>query len=152
MAPRSANGGGATRYFNGVSDDIVDTGPRDENPPDFDPQSELAYVRDTPADAILANHFFVLAHWSAVHLAQTPPDLTGAQLVIDTMSAMIEAGGDRLGANAVLYRSAVAEIQQVYVRAAHAHLAAERAPLDDTTDVDGTDLGHQGDASPSDAI
>lgn len=95
---------------------------------DGDPQSELDYVRDTTAEAILANHFFVLAHWSAVHLAQTPPDLAGAQLVIDTMGAMIDAGGERLGANAALYRSAVAEIQQVFVRAAQAHRETGETP------------------------
>jgi len=98
-------------YFGEVSDDAID----------FDPENELQYLLDTPADAILANHFFVLAHWAAAHLATTPPDLAGAQLVIDTMSAMLNAGGERLGPNAPLYRNAVAEIQQVFVRAAQAN-------------------------------
>ena len=36
------------------------------------------------------------------------------------MSAMLQAGGERLGSNAPLSRSALAEIQQVFVRAASA--------------------------------
>jgi len=86
----------------------------------FDAAAELEYLREVPAADLLANHFFVLAQWAAVHLALSPADLPGAQLVIDVMSAMLQAGGERLGSNAPLYRSALAEIQQVFVRAASA--------------------------------
>jgi hypothetical protein len=117
----------STHYFGGVTDDAID----------FDPQAELDYLHRTSADAILANHFFVLAHWAAVHLSTTPADLAGAQLVIDTMTAMLDAGGERLGPNAHLYRSAVAEIQQVFVRAAQANSAdpivGEAAPESEGT-------------------
>ena len=54
---------------------------------------------------------------AAVHLAETPPKLASAQLVIDTLSAMINAGGERLGEHVDLYRNALAEVQQVFVRA-----------------------------------
>ena len=84
---------------------------------DFDALGELKYLRETPAEDLLANHFFVLAQWAAVHLATVPADLVGAQLVIDTMAAMLDAGDERLGTNLSLYRTALAEIQQVYVRA-----------------------------------
>lgn len=117
----------STHYFGGMTDDAID----------FDPQAELDYLHRTPADAILANHFFVLAHWAAVHLSTTPADLSGAQLVIDTMTAMLDAGGERLGPNAHLYRSAVAEIQQVFVRAAQANstdpIVAEASPESEGT-------------------
>ncbi|MBW4029501.1 MAG: hypothetical protein HIU57_02325 [Acidobacteria bacterium] len=83
-------------------------------------EAQIAFLRETPAADLLANHFFVLAQWAAVHLASTPADLGGAQLVIDAMSAMLEAGDERLGANLPLYRSALAEIQQVFVRATRA--------------------------------
>jgi hypothetical protein len=86
--------------------------------PEFDAQAEMDFLRDTSAEALLANHFFVLAQWAAVHLAVQPADLVGAQLVIDTMSAMLDSGGQRLGENVALYRTALAEIQQVFVRAA----------------------------------
>ena len=97
----------ATHYLGGMTDDTTD----------FDTQAELEYLRQTPAHDLLANHFFVLAQWAAVHLAATPADLTGAQLVIDVMAAVLDAGEDRLGGNVTLYRSALAEIQQVFVRA-----------------------------------
>jgi len=78
---------------------------------------EITYFRDTPVETILANHIFVLLQVAAVHLAQSPPQLASAQLVIDTLSAMINAGGDRLGEHVELYRNALAEVQQVFVRA-----------------------------------
>lgn len=78
---------------------------------------EIAYFRDTPVETVLGNHIFVLLQVAAVHLAQTPPRLESAQLVIDTLSAMLSAGGDRLGEHVSLYRNALAEVQQVFVRA-----------------------------------
>ncbi|MHB1088151.1 MAG: hypothetical protein ACYC19_05230 [Acidimicrobiales bacterium] len=78
---------------------------------------EIAYFRDTPVETVLGNHIFVLLQVAAVHLAQTPPRLESAQLVIDTLSAMLNAGGERLGEHIALYRNALAEVQQVFVRA-----------------------------------
>ena len=79
---------------------------------------EIAYFRDTPVEVVLANHIFVLLQVAAVQLAETPPRLTSAQLVIDTLAAMIGAGGERLGEHVDLYRNALAEVQRVFVRAA----------------------------------
>ena len=78
---------------------------------------EITYLRSTPVETVLGNHFFVLLQLAAVHLANTPPNLPAAQLVIDTVSAMLQAGGERLGEHVDLYRNAMAEVQQVYVRA-----------------------------------
>ena len=39
---------------------------------EFDAEAELDYLRETPAEELLANHFFVLAQWAAVHLARPP--------------------------------------------------------------------------------
>ena len=103
---------------------------------DFDADAEIAFLRETPAPDLLANHFFVLAQWAAVHLATSPADLVGAQLVIDAMSAVLDAGGERLGPNVTLYRSALAEIQQVYVRASQVARAPANAPTDTDTDTD----------------
>ncbi|MBW4078680.1 MAG: hypothetical protein HIU84_09275 [Acidobacteria bacterium] len=89
----------------------------DDNP-SVNESEEIAYFRDTPVETVLGNHIFVLLQVAAVHLAQTPPRLESAQLVIDTLSAMISAGGDRLGEHVALYRNALAEVQQVFVRAA----------------------------------
>jgi hypothetical protein len=86
--------------------------------PDLDMNEEVAYLHETPVEMILANHLFVLLQVAALRLAETPPNLSAAQLVIDTVAAMVNAGGERLGEHVDLYRNALAEIQQVYVRAA----------------------------------
>ncbi len=86
--------------------------------PDLDLNEEISYLHETPVEVILANHLFVLLQVAALRLAETPPNLSAAQLVIDTVAAMVGAGGDRLGEHVDLYRNALAEIQQVYVRAA----------------------------------
>ncbi|MGA7834219.1 MAG: hypothetical protein WCA31_03340, partial [Acidimicrobiales bacterium] len=72
----------------------------------------------TPVEVILANHLFVLLQVAALRLGENPPNLPAAQLVIDTVAAMVNAGGARLGEHVDLYRNALAEIQQAYVRAA----------------------------------
>ena len=82
-----------------------------------DESNEIEYLRSTPVETVLGNHLLVLLQLAAVHLAATPPDLAAAQLVIDTVSAMVQAGGERLGEHVDLYRNALAEIQQVFVRA-----------------------------------
>lgn len=87
---------------------------------DNDAVDEIAWIRSTPVDVILGNHLFHMIQLAAVHLADTPPNLPAAQLAIDVVHAMVEAGGDRLGEHVGLYRSALAEVQQVYVRAASA--------------------------------
>lgn len=88
----------------------------DETPaPDL--AEEVAFLQNTPVEVILANHLFVLLQVATLRLAETPPNLEAAQLVIDTVSAMLGAGGERLGEHVDLYRNALAEIQQAFVRA-----------------------------------
>lgn len=89
-----------------------------DEPDNLNDSDEIKYFRETPVETVLGNHIFVLLQVAAVHLAATPADLPGAQLVMDTLSAMINAGGARLGEHVDLYRSALAEVQQVFVRAA----------------------------------
>jgi hypothetical protein len=89
-------------------------------PPDFNENEEIAYLHSTPVETILGNHLFVLLQVAALRLGDVPPDLAAAQLVIDTVAAMLSAGGDRLGEHVELYRSALAEMQQAYVRAVSA--------------------------------
>jgi hypothetical protein len=85
---------------------------------DQDFANEIAQLRATPVADILGNHFIVLVQLTTMHLAATPPNLDEARLLIDTMAAMVEAGGDRLGEHITVYRAALAEAQQLYVRAA----------------------------------
>jgi len=86
--------------------------------PDVDTSEEIAFLRATPVEAILANHVFVLLQLGALRLGEDPPQLEAAQLVIDTVAAMLTGVGDRLGEHVALYRNALAELQQAYVRAA----------------------------------
>jgi hypothetical protein len=90
----------------------------DQHEGSIDESAEIAYLRSTPVETVLGNHFFVLLQLAALQLSSTPPDLPGAQLVIDTITAMLQAGGERLGEHVALYRNALAEVQQLYVRAA----------------------------------
>ncbi len=87
-------------------------------PPTSDEADEIELLRATPIETILGNYVFHLLQLAAVHLASTPPQLVEAQLTIDVVSAMVKAGGERLGEHVDLYRNAIAEVQQVYVRAA----------------------------------
>ncbi len=89
----------------------------DSNEREFDDTEEIAYLKATPASTVLGNHFFVLLQLAALQLSATPPNLGDAQLVIDTIAAMLQAGGERLGEHVELYRNALAEVQQLYVRA-----------------------------------
>jgi hypothetical protein len=79
---------------------------------------QIEMLRSTPVEVVLGNHIFHLVQLAAVHLASSPPQLAEAQLTIDVVAAMLKAGGDRLGEHVDLYRNALAEVQQVYVRAA----------------------------------
>ncbi|HUZ41509.1 MAG TPA: hypothetical protein VMU68_08995 [Acidimicrobiales bacterium] len=92
----------------------------DQGDQPFVESEEIAYLRSTPVETVLGNHFFVLLQLAALQLSSTPPNLPGAQLVIDTVAAMLQAGGERLGEHVALYRNALAEVQQLYVRAASA--------------------------------
>jgi hypothetical protein len=80
-------------------------------------REEIEFLRATPVETILGNHIFHLIQLAAVHLSSTPANFDAARLAIDVAHAMIEAGGDRLGVHVDLYRNALAEVQQLYVRA-----------------------------------
>ena len=79
---------------------------------------EIEQLRATPVELIVGNYVFHLIQLAAVHLAAAPPQLPQAQLTIDVVAAMLKAGDERLGENVTLYRNALAEVQQLYVRAA----------------------------------
>ena len=111
------------RYFVHVSEHPTDPDTAAREEPD-----EIELLRSTPVETILGNHVFHLLQLAAVHLAATPPNLAAAQLTIDVVSAMVKAGGERLGEHADLYRNAIAEVQQVYVRAATSGTTKSDAP------------------------
>ncbi len=95
----------------------------DEVDAEISTDEEIELLRSTPVADVVGGHLFHLIQLAAIHLAATPPQLDAARLTIDVVSAMIQAGGERLGEHVGLYRSALAEVQQVYVRAAAASVA-----------------------------
>jgi hypothetical protein len=80
-------------------------------------QDEQQYLREVSVDALLANHAFVLLQLGAMRLAETPPRLDDAQLLIDNLDALLGVTGDRLGEHAGLYRDAVSELKSAFARA-----------------------------------
>ncbi|MDE3065018.1 MAG: hypothetical protein KGJ36_05035 [Acidobacteriota bacterium] len=80
-------------------------------------REEIEFLRATPVETLLGSHIFHLIQLAAVHLASTPPNLDAARLAIDVTRAMIDAGDERLGEHVSLYRNALAEVQQLFVRA-----------------------------------
>lgn len=92
----------------------------DAERPNEEINQEIAFLRATPVEDLLGNHLFVLLQLGALRLSETPPQLEAAQLVIDVVGAMLTAGDARLGEHVTLYRNALAELQQTYVRAASA--------------------------------
>ena len=88
-------------------------------PGDF--ESEIDYLRTTPVTDILANQLFVLFQIAAMYLGESPARLADAQLVIDVASAVISSGADRLGEHSDIYKSALSELQQAFVRASAAN-------------------------------
>jgi hypothetical protein len=84
-------------------------------------EAEINYLRTTPVTDILANQLFVLFQIAAMYLGETPARLSDAQLVIDVASAVIHTGGDRLGEHSAIYKSALTELQQAFVRATEAN-------------------------------
>ncbi len=93
-------------------------------PTDATSADEIDWLRATPVETILGNHIFHLIQLATVHLAATPANLPAARLVIDVVGAMIREGAERLGEHVDLYRNALAEVQQVYVRAARSSEAS----------------------------
>lgn len=89
----------------------------DEADEDLATRDEIAFLRGTPVEDLLGNHIFHLIQLAAIHLAATPPQLDQARLCIDVVGAMIQSGGERLGEHVSLYRNALAEVQQVFIRA-----------------------------------
>jgi hypothetical protein len=87
-----------------------------------------AQIRATPAIDVVANHIVQLFELALVYLgvASPPdelgrvpaPDLAQAGVAIDTMSAIIDGLGPRLGEHEQTLRDALSQIQMLYVQCA----------------------------------
>jgi hypothetical protein len=73
----------------------------------------------TPAVDIVANHVIGLWELAVLHLSPeegASPDLQEAQLAIDSVGALVEGLGDRLGRHAEPLRDALAQLRLAFVQ------------------------------------
>lgn len=89
----------------------------DEETTELPEGADVDALRNAPVDVIICNHIFHLLQLATLHLADTPPRLAEAQLLIDTVAAIIEAVGTRLGKELELLREALIQIRLAFVRA-----------------------------------
>lgn len=72
-------------------------------------------VLAAPAAVVVANHAMGLFQLAALHLKQPEPDFDAARLAIDTMAALLDAAGDRLGEDGATLGEGVLELQRAFV-------------------------------------
>jgi hypothetical protein len=75
-----------------------------------------ARVASTPAEVIVVNHAMGLYELAAIHLSSQPPQLAQAALAIDAVAALVEALGDRLGAQTPVLSEAVSTLRLAFVQ------------------------------------
>ncbi len=68
-----------------------------------------------PADVVV-NHAIGLYELGAIHLANTPPDLSAAALAIDGLACLVEGLQGRLGDNEATLRDALGNIRLAFVQ------------------------------------
>ena len=72
-------------------------------------------LASVPASQVVANHAMGLFELAAIHLSQTPPQLSEATLAIDAMGAIMDSVGPRLGDNGPVLANALSQIRMAFV-------------------------------------
>jgi hypothetical protein len=72
-------------------------------------------LADVPAAQVVANHAMGLFELAAIHLSQEPPNLSEATLAIDSLGAIVDSVGARLGENGPVLASALSQIRMAFV-------------------------------------
>ncbi|MET0459657.1 MAG: hypothetical protein ABW195_10435 [Ilumatobacteraceae bacterium] len=73
-------------------------------------------LAEVPAEVVVTNHVMGLYELAAIHLSAEQPDLASAALAIDAVACLVDGLGDRLGAEAVTMRDALANIRIAFVQ------------------------------------
>ena len=73
-------------------------------------------LASVPAAQVVANHAMGLFELAAIHLSQSPPQLSEATLAIDAMGAIIDSVGARLGDNGAVLVNALSQIRMAFVQ------------------------------------
>ncbi len=89
-------------------------------------------VLAAPAAVVVANHAMGLFQLAALHLKQPQPDFDAARLAIDTMAALLDAAGDRLGEDGATLAEGVLELQRAFVARRSSPGTAAADPASDT--------------------
>ncbi len=71
---------------------------------------------NTPATTIVANHAMGLYELAALHLSQDEPDFAAASLAIDSVAAIVERLGGRLGEYDTTISEALDRIRMAFVQ------------------------------------
>lgn len=83
-------------------------------------QQHLAELRDqlahTPVEDVVANLAYQLFEIGALHLSLTPPQLEQARLAVDTLAAVVESVGSRLGPRGTDLSEGLAQLRMFYVQ------------------------------------
>ncbi len=119
--------GGEHPVVDPTGDDGTDVGVDDTALDDLDEDEAEAALRaeidearqrlaSVPASQVVANHAMGLFELAAIHLSQTPPQLSEATLAIDAMGAIVDAVGARLGDNGPVLVNALSQIRMAFVQ------------------------------------
>jgi len=78
----------------------------------------------TPAEAFIIDHCLRLFQLAQVYLSAQPPQLGSASLSIDAIGGIVEALGERLGADHDELQTGLASLRMAYVQIRGANLGA----------------------------
>jgi hypothetical protein len=102
----------------------------DQPPPA--PQAEIDAIRrqlaSTPAEIVMANHFYGIFELATIYLSQTPPMLFEARLAIDGLGSLLDGLKGRLGEAEPSLLEGLSQVRLAYVQVeGHQRAAAESA-------------------------
>jgi len=94
-------------------------GPVPQAPDDAAMAAELQrYLLEAPAEEVVVQHAVGLYELAALHLSQPDPRLADARLAIDSLRALVEGVGDRLGDAGRQLRDLLPQLQMAWVQLA----------------------------------
>ena len=73
-------------------------------------------IREADPAIIVANHCYGFFELAAIHLSTQPPNLVKASLAIDSLSAVVEKVGPRLGDYATELTDGLAQLRLAYIQ------------------------------------
>ena len=97
----------------------------DEESPEMLSDEDLVALRQAPVDVVVCKHLYHMLQLATIHLADNPPRLAEAQLLIDAVGGVVDATGTRLGQPAELIREALTQIRLAFVRASTGQIPSE---------------------------